>query len=336
MIKRALLAILLCSSLSVAQQRVYAVVHLYQTMVVGGHNPAAGIFYTTDSGANWEHLGWSNIIAYSLTVDPGSHGKIMYLAAGNGVLKSTDAGKSWRIMTNWRETEVSRLVIDPSNHDILYIATPYGVFKSTDAGWHWTQKTDGINPKQTGTTSSTFIGPILFGEKSNNHLLIGTENGIYKSTNGGNSWKMFALKGWGVRSMVRSEQHPNFLVAGTENGGIFISHNAGKSWTQVKQDRMDTLAVYDVAFQPGDDNVVYAGGYETGMLKSTDGGKTWHSYTEGMDCTTLHSIAVNPKNPDEIFIGTIPGGVYKSVDGGKSWKYEILNGAQLYSVSYQD
>ncbi len=333
MIKRALLAVLLCSSMSFAQQRVYAVVHLYQTMVVGGHNPAAGIFYTTDGGSNWEHLGWSNIIAYSLTVDPGSNGKIMYLAAGNGVLKSTDGGEDWRIMTNWRETEISKLVIDPANHNVLYIATPYGVFKSTDAGWHWAKKNNGISPTQTGTTSSTFIGPILLGKKNPNHLLIGTENGIYRSTNGGDSWKMFALKGWGVRALARSEQHQNEFIAGTENGGMFISHDGGKKWDHVTQNRMDTLAVYDVTFSPNDDKVIYAGGYGTGMLKSADGGRTWTSYADGLDCTTIHSIAVDPQNTDNIYIGTIPGGVYKSTDGGKSWKYLLLNGAQIWSVS---
>ncbi len=332
MFKRLLMLVLLSAAVSFAgQRRVYVVVHLYQKMVVGGHNPPAGIFYTTDGGANWEHLGWSNIIAYSLTIDPDSNGRIMYLAAGNGVLKSTDAGETWRIMTDWHETEVSQVVIDPGNHNILYIATPYGVFKSTDAGWTWSKKNNGISPKQTGTTSSTFIGPILIDEANPNRLMIGTENGIYVSTNGAGSWKPFALKGRGVRDLVCSKSDPRIMIAGTENAGIFVSHDGGKTWSQ-SGNGIDSLAIYTVSFDPKDERILYAGGYDTGFMKSTDGGKTWKSFDSGLSEETIHGIAVDPDNPQDIYVATIPGGVFKSADGGKTWKYLFLDGAQVYSV----
>ncbi len=334
MLRKLGLIVLFVSTVAYAGQgRLYVVVHLYQTMVVGGHNPPAGIYYTTNGGEKWDHLGWSNIIAYSLTIDPGSYGKIMYLAAGNGVLKSTDAGESWRIMTDWHETEVSKVVIDPKNHDILYIATPYGVFKSTDAGWTWKKKNNGISPKQTGTTSSTFVGPILIDPSHPDKIMIGTENGIYLSTDAAASWKLYALEGKGVRDIARCESNPDLMVAGTENAGIFTSQDGGKKWKQVGNG-VDTLAVYTVAFDPNDSKVIYAGGYNTGFMKSDDGGKTWKTFSSGISDLSLHGIAVDPGHPADIYIATIPGGVFKSTDGGKTWKYLFLNGAQVWSVMF--
>jgi photosystem II stability/assembly factor-like uncharacterized protein len=332
MLKRLLVFVLLSAAVAFAgQKRVYAVVHLYQKMVVGGLNPPAGVFYTTDGGDKWEHIGWTNIIAYSLTIDPGSNGKIMYLAAGNGVLKSTDSGETWRIMTDWHETEVSQVVIDPGNHNILYIATPYGVFKSTDAGWTWSKKNNGISPEQTGTTSSTFIGPIIIDKANPDRILIGTENGIYMSTNGAESWKLFALKGEGVRDLATNAANPKLMIAGTENAGIFTSRDGGRTWSH-PGDGIDTLAIYTVGFDPHDENVMYAGGYDTGFMKSTDGGKTWQTFSSGLTEKTLHGIAVDPDNTQDIYVATIPGGVFKSVDGGKTWKYLFLDGAQVWSV----
>jgi photosystem II stability/assembly factor-like uncharacterized protein len=332
MLKRIIFAILICSTISFAgHKKLYAVVHVYQKMVVGGHNSPAGIFYSTNDGDTWEHLGWSNIIAYSLTIDPGSNGKILYLAAGNGVLKSIDAGETWRIMTDWHETEISEVVIDPKNHNVLYIATPYGVFKSTDAGWTWSKKNNGISPKQTGTTSSTFIGPILIDKTNPDRLLIGTENGIYESTDAGNSWKMFALKGRGVRALVRNKENSKFMIAGTENAGIFTSRDGGKTWSQASNG-IDTLAIYTVGFDPHNGDIMYAGGFNTGFLKSTNGGKTWKSFAAGLTEKTLHGIAVDPDNPENIYVATIPGGVFRSTDAGKTWKYLTLDGAEVWSI----
>ncbi len=335
MVKRLLMLVLLATAISFAgQKRVYVVVHLYQKMVVGGQNPPAGIFYSADGGATWDHMGWSNIIAYSLTVDPGSDNKILYLAAGNGVLKSTDAGDTWRIMTDWHETEISEVVIDPSDRNTLYIATPYGVFKSTDAGWTWKEKNEGIRPEETGTTSSTFIGPILIDKTKPERILIGTENGIYQSLNGGNSWKIFALKGRGVRALVRSKKDPNLFLAGTENAGIFVSHDGGKHWLQSGRG-VDTLAVYAVCIDSRNDSVMYAGGYETGLMKSVDAGRTWKYYSSGMTTKTVHGIAIDPDDPNDIYVVTIPGGVFKSTDGGATWKYLTLDGAQVWSIMIQ-
>ncbi len=72
-------------------------------------------------------------------------------------MKTTNGGESWRIMTDWRITEVLKVVIHPKDKNIIFIATPYGVFKSNDAGWNWKEKSNGIKPEQTGTTSSTFV-----------------------------------------------------------------------------------------------------------------------------------------------------------------------------------
>lgn len=335
MLKRTIffLIVLFQSSFS-GQRELFAIIHLYQSTVVGGPNHSSGIFFSTDRGNSWNHMGWSNIIAYSLSINPEPDSKVYYLAAGNGVLKSIDGGKSWRLVTDWHQTEVSSVVIDPVDNNTLYAATPYGVFKSTDAGTHWTKKNKGLSPEETGTTSSTFIGKIMIDPSNHKKILVATENGIYRSTNGGESWHIFALKGEGVRALERIPQKSGVLLVGTEHHGIFISLDGGKSWRH-PDSGYDSLTIYAITTNPGNPNTIYAGGYETGVLKSTDMGKSWNEFSSGLNVKTVHSIAVDPDDTSNVFVATIPGGVYQSTDGGETWRFKGFDGAQVWSLMFK-
>jgi photosystem II stability/assembly factor-like uncharacterized protein len=255
----------------------------------------------------------------------------MYLAAGNGVLKTTDGGKTWRIMTDWRITEVMNIAIHPEDKNIIYIATPYGVFKSRDAGWTWSEKNVGIRPEETGTTSSTFVSSIIIDRKDPNRILIGTENGIYESVDGGQRWNPLALSGIGIRTLVQSPHNPEVLFAGTEDDGVFKSTDGGRSWRKVNRG-LKSLTIYTIAFDPMDDKIIYCGGYNSGVCRSVDGGETWGCSNSGLNFTTVHSIAVHPDDPKLIFAGTFDGGIYVSRDGGATWKHSGLMGALVWTV----
>ncbi|MGC8654666.1 MAG: WD40/YVTN/BNR-like repeat-containing protein [Candidatus Kryptoniota bacterium] len=332
MLKRTISLLILLYGVSFGQHGdLFAIIHLYQSTVVGKLNLSSGIFLSTDGGKSWDHMGWSNIIAYSLTVDPSPGSNVYYLAAGNGILKSSDGGHSWRLITDWHQTEVSSVVIDPVDNNILYAGTPYGVFKSTDAGVHWAKKDKGLRPSETGTTSSTFIGKITIDRFDHKKILIATENGIYKSTDGGESWHIFALEGKGIRALEKIKGNEKIMLAGTEYHGIFISLNGGKSWTNATAG-FDSLTVYTIAINPKNSNTIYAGGYNTGVLKSTDMGKSWNAFSSGLNVRTIHSIAIDPDDTSNVYVGTVPGGVYKSTDGGASWASIGFDGAQVWSV----
>ena len=301
-------------------------------MVVGAKNPTSGLFVSDDGGKTWVHKGWKNIKANSIAIEPGSNGSVIYLAAGNGVLKSTDGGKTWRIMTDWRVTEVLKVVVHPKNKNVVFIATPYGVFKSNDAGWTWKEKNNGIKPEETGTTSSTFVSSIVVDKSNPERILIGTENGIYESLNEGESWKLLALKGIEIRTLVQSPHDPKVFLAGTENDGIFKSTDGGKTWEKVNTG-LSGLTIYSICFDPKNKNIVYAGGFKTGVCRSNDGGNSWVCSKKGLNgFTSIHSLAVYPDSTDIVFAGTIDGGVYISRDGGNTWRFSGLKGAEVWTV----
>jgi len=326
------LCIAINNSIALNERKIYAVVLISGRMVVGAKNPPSGLFISSDNGKTWIHKGWKNIKANSIAVEPNSKGKILYLTAGNGVLKSTDGGESWRIMTDWRVTEVLKITIHPLNKNEIFIATPYGVFKSTDSGWNWDEKNNGIRPEETGTTSSTFVSSIVVDRKNPDRILIGTEDGVYESLNRGQSWRILALKGIGIRTLVQSPHDPNILLAGTEDDGIFKSSDGGKSWKKVNNG-LPSLTIYSIAFDPKSDKIIYCGGFKTGVCRSDNGGESWKCSENGLEgFNTIHSISIHPDDPKFIVAGTIDGGVFISTDAGKTWKHSGLKGAHVWTV----
>ncbi len=316
-------------------RKIYAVVLVNRKLVVGAKNPTSGLFISKDAGKTWEHIGWPNIKANSIAIEPDSKGKIIYLAAGNGVLKSNDSGKTWKVITDWRITEVLKVLINPENKNKVFIATPYGVFKSIDSGLTWEEKNIGIRPEETGTTSSTFVSSILIDRKNKKRILIGTENGIYESLNEGEQWKVLGLIGVGIRTIVQSPHNLNFILAGTENDGIFKSNDGGKTWEKANVG-LKKLTIYAIAFDPRNSKIIYAGGYETGICRSDDEGKSWVCSAEGLDgFNSIHSIAVHPEDSNFIVAGTVDGGVYISRDGGKTWNFSGLEGATVWTVTIE-
>lgn len=134
-----LLTLLLCLlfSSTARAQTIYTVVLGNQNHVVGSSTLKSGLFVSYDNATTWKHLGPKNLKAYSMDAVDSSSGRILYIAAGNGVHRSMDYGKSWKIVTDWRMTEVLDVKIDQSNPNYLYAATAFGFWRSTDGGDTW-------------------------------------------------------------------------------------------------------------------------------------------------------------------------------------------------------
>ncbi|MEE9170836.1 MAG: hypothetical protein V3U73_13840, partial [bacterium] len=132
----------------------YVVTRSTQKFRIGGRdNPTVGLFTTADRGKSWQHWGWHYTKCFSVAIEPGSDGNVLYLACGNGVQKSTDAGNNWVITTGWEMTECLKVAIDPANPQTVYAATAYGIFRSDDGGKTWQEKNDGFE--------STFTSSVI-------------------------------------------------------------------------------------------------------------------------------------------------------------------------------
>ena len=118
-------------------QTIYTTVLGNQNYVVGSSTLRSGLFVSYDSARTWKHVGPENLKTYSMDGVDSSNGRILYIAAGNGIHKTTDYGESWKIVTDWRMTEVLDVQVDQRNPDYVYAATAFGFWMSSDAGVTW-------------------------------------------------------------------------------------------------------------------------------------------------------------------------------------------------------
>jgi photosystem II stability/assembly factor-like uncharacterized protein len=301
---------------------VFAPVTATHLFVVGAANPQTGVFVQHPGDDTvWSHAGSKTIRAFGIALGPASHGRVMFIAAGNGVHLSRDGGRTWKITTGWRITEVMCVAPDPADTNTVYCSTPYGIFKTIDGCSTWTEMNTGL--------TSLFTPSLIVGREG--RLYCVSEDGLFQSSDGARHWERMGLNVSGTRVLAQSPADQSFLIAGTENYGLYVSHDGGKIWAR-SESGVDHMTFYTVAFDPVNPDIVYAGGYVTGVYKSVDGAKSWKRMNEGLGNLNVHGIAVDPVDHSRVYAATLWGGVYGSVDGGANWKGAGLSGAQVWNI----
>jgi len=106
--------------------------------------------------------------------------------------------------------------------------------------------------------------------------------------------------------------------AGSNDGGVYKSTDAGQSWTLMSSG-MGVIHIRALAIDPINSSTIYAGTRNSGVFKTTDGGKNWTPTNEGLTSLLVQSLAIDPINPSIIYAGTRDQGIFKSSDGGKNW-----------------
>lgn len=305
----------------------YVVTRSTQKFRIGGRdNPSVGLFITRDRGTTWAHRGWHYIKCFSVAVQPGSAGKVLYLACGNGVLKSIDAGERWAITTGWKMTECLKVAIDPVSPETIYAATAYGIFKSTDGGKTWEEKNQGL--------SSTFTATAIIDAADPAHLFAATEAGIYHSRDRAEHWQRLGLAEKGIRTVIQSPHDARTLLLGTEDDGIFKSTDGGRTWLPVNNG-LQHRTIYALAIDPNKAGVYYAGTFRGGVYKSTDAGESWQASNTGLGHMDVHALIVDPRDSNIVYCGTLGGGVFLSEDAGQFWRFIGLETSQVWDFVIQ-
>ena len=205
-------------------------------------------------------------------------------------------------------------------------------------------------PALAQTTSWVPVGPDggdarSFAADPNNdkHIYLGTTNSwIYQSEDGGANWhrlaKLAKTDDLLLDNIVVDSADPNTLLVGAwvvdhPDGGLFISHDAGKTWTTVEAMKGQSIRALTQA--PSDPKTVIAGTLK-GVFRSEDGGQTWNRITpEGSaDLHEVESIAIDPKDPHTVYAGTwhLP---WKTTDGGANWhniKQGLIDDSDVFSI----
>src|ERR1700722_7297098 len=175
------------------------------------------------------------------------------------------------------------------------------------------------------------------------HIYLGTTNSwVYQSEDGGASWQRLAKLAktdhLTLDNVVVDESDPKTLLGGAwaidhPDGGLFISHDAGKTWTTVEA--MKGQSIRAVTQSPSDPKIWIVGTLK-GVFRSEDGGVQWTQISPlgSMDLHEVESIAIDPKDPHTIYAGTwhLP---WKTTDGGANWhniKQGLIDDSDVFSI----
>lgn len=330
-----------------------------------------GVWKTEDAGISWNNIsdgyfktGSVGAVAVAesdvnvVYVGMGEHAPRGVMSSyGDGIYKSTDAGKTWKHLGLELTRQISNIRIHPTNPDIVFIgaqgathgaSAERGVYKSIDGGKTWS-KTLFVD-ENTGCVdlNMDMNNPrILYAAMWDYRRLPwemksgGKGSGLYKSIDGGDTWEKIQNglpKELGKMSVSVSKANSEkvYLVVESdsekEQGGLFVSEDAGKSWNRIsKEHRLVQRAWYYIeAFaDPVDENTLYV--LNSPAIKSTDGGKTWKSFSAPHG--DYHQLWINPKNNKNMIISN-DGGAAITFNGGDSWSSQDNQPtAQFYRVN---
>jgi photosystem II stability/assembly factor-like uncharacterized protein len=329
---------------------------------------AGGVWRTTDGGLTWNPLFDKEAVSsvgaiavadsnrnviYVGTGEACIRGNISY---GNGVYKSTDGGKTWTNVGLKDTRHIASVIVHPRNPDIVLVAalghaygpnSERGVFRTTDGGKTWEKvlykdgKTGAIDVVFDPNNPNVLFAALYEVQRTPWSLSSGGPgSGLYKSIDGGTTWKH--LEGHGLPSSIMGRigvsvsgadsNRVYALIEAKDVSGLYRSDDGADSWTRINDDqRLTQRAWYftHIFADPKSIDTVYM--LNTGLFRSADGGKT---------LTLLpaphgdhHGLWIDPTDPRRMINGN-DGGANITVDGGQSWSTQYNQPtAQFYHVA---
>jgi photosystem II stability/assembly factor-like uncharacterized protein len=328
-----------------------------------------GVWKTTDGGVNWKNISDKHFggTIGAIAVAP-SDESVIYTGEGentlrgnvseglDGLWRSNDGGRSWKNAGLKEARHIIRIIVDPRNPDIVWVAaighlfgpnTDRGVFKTTDGGKTW-KKTLFVNDNtgcsdlvmEPGNPAVFYAGMWQVRRTPYSMESGGDGSGLYKSTDGGETWKNLTTKKglpagiWGIVGLAVAPSNTDKVFALIENskGGLFISDDGGETWILDCADnniRQRAWYYSKVYVDPKNENIVYCPNVE--FMRSLDGGKSFKSiFTPHGD---HHDLWIDPEDGRRMIVAD-DGGAQVSFDAANSWStLDNQPTAQIYRVT---
>lgn len=329
-----------------------------------------GVWKTEDAGTSWHNVsdGFLDVGAIGAIAVAPSDPRVIYVGTGeasirgqttspgDGVYKSTDAGKTWAHLGLAATLHIAAITIDPANPDTVYVAAqgnPYvptrdrGVYRSRDGGKTWSRvlfvnPTTGAHDLSIDPKDSRVLYAALWDYQRLpwNIRSGGPGSGLWKSTDGGDTWHRLrqGLPGlMGNTGVAVSPVDPDRVYAMIEavHGGVFRSDDAGQTWRRTNGDDgiRDRGWYYTRIYaDPQQKDTVYV--LANSVVKSTDGGTTFREVRNPHGDN--HDLWIDPRN-DKIMVEGNDGGGIVTLDGGRTWSNNLNQPTgQFYRVFADD
>ncbi|HEX4065508.1 MAG TPA: glycoside hydrolase [Acidobacteriaceae bacterium] len=310
------------------------------------------------AGMRWRSIGPFRAGRVSAVAGIPGNSAIYYMASpGGGVWKTVDGGVVWKpIFDSVPVASIGAMVVSPSNPDIIYVGTGdvslvggavnsgNGIYKSTDAGATWTHigldDTEHIGAMWIDPTNPDVVVVAALGKTFSPN----PERGIFKTTDGGKSWRKVLYKDeeTGGIDVTFDATNPKIgyatlwhhyvspgktedLIGGTHGGAVYKTTDGGDSWTPITGSGFPTgnLGRIGVATAMGGQRVyaiVSGERGEGGFYRSDDGGATWTKSTSDSRVVGngyFSRVFIDPKNPDILYVAQTS--LYRSVDDGHTF-----------------
>ncbi len=280
---------------------------------------ADGIWMSKNSGDAWEKIKSDTmpVNVDSLAVDPRGL-ETMYAGTTWRAYKSTDSGKNWRLIKEGMidDSDVFAITIDKENPDHVVASACSGIYESNNAGEKWA-KIQGI-PSQSRRTRDLLQHPGKPGT-----IYAATTQGFWMTSNGGKTWIMTTQRDLEINSVAVHPDDPNRIFIGTNNYGVMISGDGGKSFNQAN-DNFTSRFTYSITADLENPNRLYAmtqntatgGGF---FFISSDGGTSWQQ-AKNLEVTRIspYSFLQDNVNPNTLYLGTNVG-MFRSANRGINW-----------------
>jgi photosystem II stability/assembly factor-like uncharacterized protein len=336
-----------------------------QTYYMG--STGGGVWKTTDAGTTWRNISDESFEVGSIgaiAVAP-SDPNVIYVGTGsacprgnvspgNGIYRSTDAGKSWDHVGLDETGQIARIRVHPKDSDLVYVAAlghifgpneDRGVFRSNNGGSTWDKvlfvndRAGAVDLTMDPSNPRILFAAIWEAERKPWTMLSGGEDsGLYRSKDGGNSWDELTeglpegVKGRIGVSISAADSNRVWALVEADEGGLFRSDDGGDEFRLINPDRNFRQRAWyytHVFADPQSPQTVYV--LNTGIWKSTDGGKTF-SYIRAPH-GDHHDLWIRPDDPMNMVNGN-DGGANVSFNGGKTWSTQGNQPtAEMYRVT---
>ena len=331
---------------------------------------SGGLWKTTNRGNSWKPIfdeGGSYSLGY-VTVDA-RNPNVVWLGTGenisnrsvgygDGVYKSNDGGETWKNVGLRDSEHIGKIIIDPRDSNVVYVAAEgplwsaggeRGLYKTVDGGATWKtvlqiSKNTGVTDMAMDPRDPNVIYATSYQRRRRVGQLIGggPESAIYKTTNGGDTWKKLTE---GIPSVDKgrialavSPQKPDvvyaLVTAAGNQGGFFRSADRGETWVRRSNYKVVDPQYYgEIYADPHHFDRIFA--LDVRIHVSDNGGETFRPLRWNMHVDN-HAMVFDPSDSNHLLVGN-DGGLYESYDKGDTWRhFTNLPTTQFYRVALDD